>query len=242
MPYRKIFFEERQPFHIISRAVDGRKIFERGEDCYRFIFQLYAANIGKPAFNLWREDVIKIAKTLLEGGQISSKFIIKEHSPLVSILDFSLIANHYHLYLLANIDNSVPIFIQKLNRGFAGYFNLKYNRKGSLFGGPYKSIHIKTELQGAAVSRYVSIVNPLDLYQLNWRNEGLNDWQKAFSFLENFQFSSFSDKIENRNSKILAPKEILKQYSFIGFGREAFKEFTEEFLKQKQSFKHFYLE
>ena len=243
MPYRRTFFEKHRPFHIISRAVDGREIFRREDDCYRFIFQLYAANFGKPGFNMRKEDVIKTAKALLQGEKILSKFLIEEHSPLVSILDFSLVINHYHLYLLANTENSVPIFIQKLNRGFAGYFNLKYNRKGSLFGGPYKSVPTKTEFQGVAVSRYVGIINPLDVYQPNWREEGLNDWQKAFKFLENFQFSSFPDKIENRKSKILAPKEILEQYSFIGLGQEVFKEFTEEFLKQKQSpFKYLYLE
>ena len=33
-----------QPFHIISRAVDEKKIFDNDADCYRFIFQMYAAN------------------------------------------------------------------------------------------------------------------------------------------------------------------------------------------------------
>src|SRR3989344_8534731 len=112
MPYRKIFFDKNKPFHIISRAVDGRKIFGREDDCYRFIFQLCVANLGKSGFNLQKEDVIRTAKALLEGEKVSPKFLIEEHPPLVSILDFSLIANHYHLYLFANIENSVPIFIQ----------------------------------------------------------------------------------------------------------------------------------
>lgn len=243
MPYRKIFFEKYKPFHIISRAVEERKIFATEDDCYRLIFQLYAANVGKPSFNLWRKDIIKAAKALLEGEDISPKFIIKKHQPLVLILDFSLVMNHYHLFLLPNIENSVPLYIQKLNRGFAGYFNLKYNRKGSLFGGPYKSIPIEGEYQAAAVSRYVSIINPLDVFQPGWRQEGLKDWRKAVEFLGNYPFSSFPDKGGERKSKILAPKEILKQYSFIRFNREEFKEFTEEFLKEKQaSIKPFYLE
>lgn len=243
MPYRKIFFEKNRPFHIITRAVDGKKIFQKDDDCYRLLFQLCAANLGKTGFNLQRRDIIKVAKALLEGEKISPKFLLKEHPPLVSILDFSLVMNHYHLHLLANIENSVPIFIQRFNRGFAGYFNLKYGRKGPLFEGPYKSVAIETDSQGAAVSRYVSIVNPLDLHQPNWRKEGLKDWRGALRFLENFLFSSFPDKVGLRKSGILAPKDILEQYSFVGFGKKEFQEFTKQFLKEKQSsFKDFYLE
>lgn len=243
MPYRKTFFEKYCPVHIISRAVDGKEIFGKEDDCYRFIFQICAANLGKPGFNMRKDDVIKTAKALLHGEKVSSKFLIEEHSPLVSILDFALVLNHYHIHLLANVENIIPIFIQKLNRGFVGYFNLKYNRKGPLFDGPYKSILIKTESQGVAVSRYVSIINPLDVYQPGWRETGLNNWYRAFRFLESFQFSSFPDKIENRKSKILADEEILEQYSFIGFGQKAFKIFVEEFLEERQSPSgNFYLE
>ena len=162
-------------------------------------------------------------------------------SAAVSILDFSLIANHYHLYLFANIENSVPIFIQKLNRGFSGYFNLKYGRKGHLFEGPYKSVATETENQGVAISRYVSVINPLDLYQPNWRKDGLRDWQKALSFLKSFSFSSFPDKIGERRSSILATQSILRQYSFMGCSEKEVREFTERFLKEKdQSVKYFY--
>jgi len=234
MPYRKIFFEENQPFHIVSRAVEERKIFELEEDCYRCIFQIYAANVGKPAFKLWRKDVIQAAKSLLSGEEISSKFVIKEHPPLVHILDFSLVINHSHLYLVPNIENGVPIFMKKLNGGFAKYFNLKHGRKGALFGSRYKSIPVESEFQSDAVSRYVSIINPLDVYRVGWREEGLKDLERALGFLESYQFSSFPDKIGKRDSKIIAPKEILEKYcSTSNLTKEEYLKFVEDFLKQK---------
>jgi hypothetical protein len=71
--------------------------------------------------------------------------------------------------LLPAVENSVPFFVQKLNNGFAKYFNLKHHRKGTLFGDRYKSVVVGTEFQSDAVSRYVSIINPLDVFQPGWR-------------------------------------------------------------------------
>jgi len=234
MPYREIFFEKYQPVHIVSRAVEEREIFKVIEDCYRFIFQIYAANVGKPARNLRVEDVIKTAKAILEGEKISPRFITTEHPPFVSILDFSLVINHYHFYFFPNAENIIPLFMKKLNGGFAKYLNLKYSRKGALIGGRYKSILIKSQFQGDAVSRYVSIINPLDVYQPNWRKDGLKNEKEALRFLEEYPFSSFPDKIGKRKSKILAPKEILKRYSFISSSqnKEVYLNFIKEFLKQ----------
>jgi len=235
MPYRGIFFEKNQPFHIVSRAVEGIKIFENEEDCYRFIFHFWAANIGRRNPNIRGRDIIKAGQALLQGEDIPPKFIIEEHPPFVYLLDFSLVITHDHLYLVPNVENSVPSLIQKLNNGFAKYFNLKHGRKNTLFGDRYKSILVGTEFQSDAVSRYVSIINPLDVYQPGWRENGLKNWEEAFNFLKNYQFSSFPDKIGKRNSGILAPREILERYSILYKDREECRKFVEEFLKQKSS-------
>jgi len=245
MPYRRIFFEKNQPVHILSRAVEGIKIFEQEDDCYRFIFQFYAANLGKRGFNIKGKDIIKAAQVLLQGEKIPSKFIVKQHPPLVHVLDFALVINHYHFYLLPSIENSLPLLMQKLNNGFAKYFNLKHNRRDALFGSRYKSILVKTEFQSDAVSRYISIINPLDVFQPAWREKGLKNWEKAFKFLENYQFSSFPEKIGKRKAKILAPQEILESYSFKRDpkGQKEYSKFVEDFLKQKLiSFQPLFLE
>ncbi len=236
MPYRGIFFEKNQPVHIVSRAVEGIKIFGNEEDCYRFIFYLWAANLGRRNSSLKGKDIIKAGKALLVGDEIPSHFIIKEHPPFVYFLDFSLAINHDHLYLISNIENSVPLLIQRANNAFAKYFNLKHNRKGTLFDSRYKSILVGTEFQTDAVSRYVSIINPLDVFQPGWREKGLKNWKEALNFLKNYQFSSFPDKIGLRRAKILAPPEILERYSVLYRDEKECEKYVEEFLKQKSSF------
>jgi len=236
MPYRRVIFEENQPFHITSRAVEERKIFEKEDDCYRFIFQVLAVNMGKPAPNLYRRDIIKATESLLQGEDVPAGFIIKQHAPLVSILDFSLVVNHYHFYLVSNIKNGISNFIKKLNISFAMYFNLKYHRKGSLFGSRYKSVPVETDFQANAVSRYVSIINPLDVYQGGWRENGLNNEKQAFDFLKRYKFSSFPDKIGERFSKIIAPKEVIEKYCPLqNLNSRDYSEFVKQFLKERSN-------
>ena len=232
MLYKK-FLEKEQPLHIISRAVDERKIFADKADCYRFIFQIYAANLGKPNLNLRRSDVVKAAQSLLCGEEISDKFIIKEHPPLVDILDFALNVTHYHFYLLSSVENGLPTFMQKLNGGFAMYFNLKHGRKGSLFSSHYKTISVETDFQSDAISRYISVINPLDIYQPGWRENGLTDSEKAMEFLENYEFSSFPDKIKKRKSKILADEEVLNKYCINENSKDSYFNFVKDFLEQR---------
>lgn len=223
---RGILFEKSIPFHIINRAVEGKEIFLEEDDICRFIFQMYVANIGKPAFNLHRQDIIKAAYSILNGEEIPKRLIIIEHQPLVYNLSFSLVINHDHEILVQNVEGGIPKYLQKRNNGFAKYFNLKHQRKANLFERPYKIIPIQTIFQLGAVIRYVNVKNPLDVYQPNWAKEGLKNRAEALEFLNKYQFSSFPDLFGERNSKILASRSELEKF----LGEETIKN-KEEYLK-----------
>ena len=242
---REISFEKSIPYHVLCRAVEKREIFSIENDCLRFIFQMCVANIGKPAFNLHRQDIIKAAKSLLVGEEIPKRLVIIEHPPLVNILSFTLVLNHNHFIFSPNVENGIPKYLQKLNGGFAKHFNLKYGRSSNLFARPYKIIPIQTNFQLDAVLRYVNVKNPLDIYQPGWRKIGLKNWEGAFKFLENYQFSSFPDLFEKRNSKILAPHLVLEQYlgKEIIQSKEEFVNFIKAYLQNEMiSFYPFFLE
>lgn len=245
MPKRRIVFETNQPYHILSRAIEGREIFAKEEDCHRFIFQMYAASIGKPAFNIKQKDIIEAGKAILKGNEISPRAIIVEHDPLVYFLSFALVVNHNHFELVQNVNNGISKYIQKLNTSFAKYFNLKNNRKGILFESRYKAIPITTDFQFSAILRYINIKNPLDVFQPGWREKGLKNKEAAFFFLNNYPFSSFLDLFGNRKSKILAPKEILDKYFGGEFSesKEEYNKFVDDYLEnQLADFQPFFLE
>lgn len=235
MPERNITFEENRPYHILSRAVEGIEIFGSEEDCYRFIFQMYTANIGKPSPNISRKDIIKAARAILEGREIPSKIIVVEHDPLVCFLSFVLVTNHHHFELVQRVKGGIPKYMQKLGTGFAKYFNLKHNRRGPLFESRFRAIPIETDFQSSAILRYINIKNPLDIYQPGWRSGGLENKEGAFIFLNNYPFSSFPDLFGSRSSKILAPKEVLERYFGEEFleGRQEYIDFVKDYLEQK---------
>lgn len=237
---REIGFDKSIPYHIIVRTVEKREIFLKEDDCYRFIFQMYVANIGEPAHNLKSRDITRSAQAILNGEEVPKNFIIVRHPPLVYNISFVLVVDHHHFIFIPTSDNAIPKYQQKLNTGFAMYYNLKYDREGNLFGKPYKIIPIQTNFQLDAVLRYVNVKNPLDVYQPSWRGKGLKDEKKAFNFLNKFQFSSFPDLFGKRNSKILAPREILEKYlgKEITDNKAAFLNFIKNYLEGNLSQYH----
>lgn len=242
---KEISFEKSIPYHLLIRAVEKREIFVNEDDCHRFIFQMYAANVGKPIPNIRRKDIIKAAKSLLSGEELPEEFIIVEHPPLVNILSFVLVITHNHLILVPNTENGISKYTQKLKTGFAMYYNLKHGRHGNLFEKPYKIIPIQTNSQLDAVLRYVNVKNVLDVYQLGWQEKGLKDEREAFKFLNKYQFSSFPDLFRKRNSKILAPRSILEKFlgKEITESKEEYLNFIKNYLqKNLKSFSPFFLE
>lgn len=116
----------------------------------------------------------------------------KEHRELlVNIHAFCLMPNHYHLLLTERIDGGISKFMKKVNMGYAKYFNQKYERKGALFEGRYKSILVKNDAHFIYLPYYIHL-NPLDLIMPGWRKNKIYDYKKAIQFLENYRWSSFT--------------------------------------------------
>jgi len=232
---KEIYFEKNTPFHIINRAVEGREIFAKKDDALRFIFQMHAANIGSPGFNLSRHDINKVAWAILLGEKVSQKFINVKHPPLVNLLSFVLTFNHHHFVLVSNTEGGISKYLQKLHNGFAKYFNLKYNRRDTLFERKYGAVPIKSNFQSDAVIYYVNIKNVLDVFQPGWKKQGLENKDEVIKFLNEYPFSSFPDLFGKRNSKILAPLSFREKY--LGKkeveNQSIFFDFLKNYLQQK---------
>lgn len=204
-------FENQQLYHVLNRGVDGRKIFSDDFDYYRFIFLLYACNIGSPTCNLWRKDTVKAGEAILAGEKPPSRFIQKEHRQLVDLISLTLLPNHYHSILEQRIDGGISSFMQKIGNAYSKYFNFKYRRVGRFFQGPFKAILIDDDDYLLSVSRYVHL-NVLDLIQPDWREGGVNDWDKAMSLLFNYKWSTAPDYLGARKSKIVTSKGLYNTF------------------------------
>jgi len=204
-------FDKFKPCHIIVRAVEGKPVFVDELDCSRYLFQVWATNIGKPSYNIFRKNIIYIADQLLLGADIPWKVVINKTSPLVDILSFALAGDRAHFIVSPNVENGIAKYVHKINLSFAKYYNARYNREGILFNKPYKSIPLETVEDLDDAMRYVNVVKVLDVYSKEWR-KGVDDWTDAYRFVERYRYSSYADIFSDRSSKMLASESILAKY------------------------------
>lgn len=85
------------------------------------------------------------------------KELSKKHE--VTIHAFCLMPNHVHL-LLSPSQNNLHLFLRDLFGRYASRFNKRYERKGHLFGGPFRQAVILDEGYLLAVSLYIHL-NPV---------------------------------------------------------------------------------
>lgn len=143
---RKTKFVNNEYYHIYNRGVDKRKIFLDGKDYWKFL-----KNIKEFNNTSYYEER---AKVLEDKKELSS--FLGELEKVVDIVAYSLLPNHYHFIIRQLTDNGIPHFMHKIGTSFTNYFNKKYNRFGSLFQGPYKSIHVEDNNYLLWLSSYVN--------------------------------------------------------------------------------------
>lgn len=122
--------------------------------------------------------------------------------PLVKILSFCLMPNHFHLLLKEIKEGGVSMFMKKLSGGFTNYINTKYKESGKVFQGSYKSKTIKNDEYIQYLDAYIQVLNPIELYP-GGTEAAVKQFDKAFDFATNYSFSSLQDTLLKRNLFII---------------------------------------
>jgi|SRR3989344_7059279 len=177
-------------YHIFNRGVDKRDIFLDYDDLNRFYKSVQIFNSVEPigsifetSFETWRSD-----------RQVEDK--------LVEIVAYCLNPNHFHLLLKQVVDNGISEFMKRIG-GYTWYFNNKYSRTGSLFGGKFKSLHIDTNEYLLHVSVYINLNSRLANKKLSLSK---SSWEEYIS----------------DSTGICNPSIVLEQYT----NKDAYKKFA----------------
>jgi len=182
-------------FHLMGRGVEKRDIVLDDSDRLRFIHDLYAFNDINPVQNY----------------ELPSR---REERPkrslLVYIHAFSLMTNHYHLLVSEAIENGISLFMQKLNMGYAKYFNERYERSGSLWQGKYRKVPITRDGHFLYVPYYVHL-NALDLVMPEWREGRVQNISSALKHLEEYRWSSHLDYLGIKNFPSITHRNELRE-------------------------------
>lgn len=190
--------------HVYNRGNRKQEIVRSDQDSWRFMQALRFFNDSSSSQNLLRT----LSRSKSDTDQPSSVFEMgwpadwPKKDPLVKILCYCLMPNHYHLLLKEIADGGVSKFMQKLGIGYTNYFNLKYDEVGSLFQGGYKSRTVTDDNYLKYLIVYIQVVNVLELYP-GGLEVAYKDINKALKFAEEYPFSSYPDYSGARKSLII---------------------------------------
>ena len=176
-------FFPKEIYHIYNRGTEKRNIFTNTNDYWRFLKNLFVCNSMK---NVRLDDIVDV-------------FEYDRGEPIVKILAYCLMPNHFHLLIEEIKEGGISKFMQKLQTGYTMYFNKKFERSGVLFQGRFKSRHADSGNYARYLFSYVHL-NPI-----NNRNI---EKPKALNILNIHTFSSLQDYLgeEREQSKIVDTK------------------------------------
>lgn len=219
---RKTEFANGEYYHIYNRGVDKREVFLGREDYERFLLSMNLLNDERDGLMLQWRDIQRAEPRakLLDFQELSSR-----EGPSVEIIVYCLNPNHYHFILKQLRDNGIKNFMHKLSTSYTNYFNKKNKRSGSLFQGPFKSVHIDSNEYLLYLSAYVNKNNFIHGYDKN----------------DNWPYSSLPDYLGERNGKLINKEIILGQFK----SADEYKEFLESnslYMREKKELAGYLIE
>ncbi len=119
--------------------------------------------------------------------------------PLVDIVGFCFMPNHFHLILREKEDGNISLFMHKLLVSYAKYFNLKHERRGHVFERTFDAKYLNGDNYLLRALAYAHL-NPKDI----------KDWKRRE---HKYPWSSFQDYTsENRLGKLLKTDFLLNYF------------------------------
>jgi putative transposase len=185
---RKVPFVPGEIYHVFNRGVNKRTIFTHESDYRRMQLLLFLGNSGTPVH----------LSNLLSTKQYQGESLIEIFdfadlgNPLVNVLAYCLMPNHFHIILREVEEHGTTLFMRKISTGYSMYFNKKRERSGVLIEKPFRAVHINKDSYLQHIFAYVHL-NPIDLYQSGWQEKGIQDKEEAIKFLDTYKYSSYHD-------------------------------------------------
>lgn len=194
---RKTKFIQDSYYHICNRSNDERPIFLDERDYARFLFFILFYQASIPFYNISRQISYFVKHSMFNLSTDALKKVIAMRRVELNI--FTIMPNHFHLLVQEKTNKGISLYLQRLQNGYAKYFNTKYKKRGHLFQGAFRAIPVETDEQLLYLSAYIHR-NPREIKE--WENKELK-----------YFWSSYQDLVvKNRWDKLLRPNIILDQF------------------------------
>ena len=189
--------------NVVKRGGRGLPIVRDEMDRWRFLLSLLHEN-DRYHSESWFRDLMdsKLANTFERPS------VWPEREPIVSILAFTLMPNHFHLLLKEIKKDGISLFMEKMGKTMTHHSNRKYKEKGSIFQGPFHSRTIDSDTYLRYVSAYIMVKNVFELYPKGGLALSGKDFDAAWEWGITYPYSSLMDYAGKRTSPIIN-KELL---------------------------------
>lgn len=197
MPIRKTRLVPGEYYHVYHRGNYKQEIFQDEKEYIRFLFillyfqsPLLFDHFTNQIQEFYTKDKFKINQKLFQ------KIIDSRYVELVS---FSLMPNHFHSIIKEKEEGGISKYMERILKSHTKYSNIKHEKVGHLFQGPFQSKHIPDNNYLLHLSAYIHR-NPREL--IKWSNNE-----------ENYPWSSYQDYTKaNRWGELLKRNIILEQF------------------------------
>jgi len=181
---RKFSFCVGEIYHLYNRGVNRQLVFLSDHDRFRFLILLYLCNneaeVHISNYNQGHDHI-----------KLGDYFSIERGKPLVEIIAYCLMPNHFHLLIREIKEGGTSKFMLKVLTGYGMYFNKKNKRTGPVFEGCFKARHVIEDSYLEYLLAYIHL-NPVKIKDENsWSGKKIAKPAEAKEFLDSYRFSSY---------------------------------------------------
>jgi len=206
--------------HIIKRGARGMPIVKDDSDRWHFLCALFYMNDEYLDPHWLRNHG--------QGGPFFRSDSWPLRKPLVDILAYTLMPNHFHLLLRETHKGGVALFMKKLGQSMSQHHNEKYKEKGSIFQGSYKSKTIDSDIYLRYVAIYIMVKNTFELYPKGGLETAIQKFEDVWNWAEKYNFSSLADYSGKREHSPILKKGLLGE---LFSSTKVFKSFAHDVIK-----------
>lgn len=196
-------------YHVYNKGIESRIIFADESDFQVFLGYLeeYLSTPNPPEST---KQEFTVNGRVFRGVPHQPKNYFKK----VELLAYSLKPNHFHLLLHEITQKSLQGFLRSLCTRYSMYFNRKYQRAGTLFEGPYKSVIVSGETGLSLLTRYLHKEGGYSTYH-EYLGSRVTPWVRSKVVLsiknKESNYKNFVEKYEpNQKEKELLQRIVLE--------------------------------
>jgi putative transposase len=177
MPARIEPLENGEIYHLYNRGYEKRAIFHTERDFRRAmaVFWYYQFE----GLNVKFSNYLRLE----HERRLAFKQQLMETPPMVEVLAYCLMPNHYHLLVRQLAAGGISRFLGQFQNSYAHYQNLRAQHEGYVFAGRFKSVRMESEMQLIHTSRYIHL-NPATAFLIRKaRDLGGYPWSSYPAYL-----------------------------------------------------------